>query len=347
MLIVAVVLVACSSEPTSGPPVTNGTSTDARPSPTVVVLRVPTAKHAATTSPVQLQLPVPSTPFPIPPTEESPPLVDPENTHKPPPPTQRRHPEDVPNHANNSTPAPTTESPRISNSPEPEGRINACYALNNYDSTVEEPQSFHWCSQAIMDDVAEKCRGAGNSVLELACAETRLANAQMFIMRESLFKCMATSQKKDRLACRSQTAATVNGHISLYWGIRAEVITAVDSTSEVKEQKNAAVDCVAKKGLRRPNPDEPFRWQESKPPCEYKPLLQLPDDEPARAIQGLEALDDCAQSVGLYPLQEDAWLAEIRRLKEKDPGKVRPLLDNGIIAALEADGVAVFLTPNR
>ena len=46
----------------------------------------------------------------------------------------------------------------------------------------------------------------------------------------------------------------------------------------------------------------------------------------------------------LYTEQEEVWLSEISRLNREDREKVRPLIENGILPALEAEGPAPFLT---
>ena len=73
-------------------------------------------------------------------------------------------------------------------------------------------------------------------------------------------------------------------------------------------------------------------------------VTQHPTPRRRPALAVLEAIDQCALAVGLYTEQEEVWLSEISRLNREDREKVRPLIENGILPALEAEGPAPFLT---
>ena len=198
-----------------------------------------------------------------------------------------------------------------------------------------------------MDDVVDNCSETGDSDAEFSCAQGRLANVQMYLLREVLVPCSAISDEGDRLACGRRVNASATEHMRLHWTTWAEVLHTVDSNSDVKVRKAAMADCVVEKGYSRPDPDSSIHWQERKSPDNRKPLRGDPEAVRAATIARLTAIDECAVKVGLYPAQEAVWMTEIVRLRGEDPAKVKPLIDNGIVEALMADGIASFLTPGR
>ena len=159
--------------------------------------------------------------------------------------------------------------------------------------------------------------------------------------------CSAITNEGNRLACGRRVNAATTEHLRVHWATWAEILHTVDSNADVKAKKVAMADCVEEKGYSRPDPVSPIRWQEHKAPDDRKTLRGDPESARAATIARLTAIDECAVEVGLYAAQEVVWMAEIRRLNEEDPAKAKPLMDNGIVEALKADGIASFLTPGR
>ena len=295
--------------------------------------------------------PVAPTATPEPPTPEPPAVTDATATPKPPPPTPITHPDDK-EPQSTSTPdrgdlAPLPNSPALTNPPVPEAGISACYGINQYNTTIEEFGYMEWCHEALVNDVVDNCSGTGDSIEELTCARQRLTNVEMYYLREALVPCSAITDEADRLACAERTATETNEHVRTHLATWAEILHTVDSQYDVKSKKTAMSDCVAEKGYERPDSNDPVSWQENNAPDEGKTLRGEPEDVRAASIARLQAIDECAADVGLYAAQEAAWMVEISRLNDADPEKVKPLMDNGIVEALKADGIASFLMPAR
>ena len=328
-ILVFVLLVACGP---AAPPSQNGGGSGETQEP---------AATPTTISP-QDDGPVPPTATPPPPTEEPPPRATPT-------PTPTRHPDDPPYEP---TPAPTRgptpvppSGPSLTNPPEPLDGIAACYTINLYASTAQELEYTGWCSEALMQDVIDNCAGIGTSEEEHRCGVQRLANVQLYFLREVGTPCFAISDENDRIACAGAGWVKADQHIRTLWATWAELLHTVDSDADVKERKAAMADCVVEKGFARPDPHAVLSWQEDKKPDERQPVRRQREAERATAEAArLTAMDQCARKAKLYDAQKEVWLSEIRRLQREDPAKVKPLLDEGIKYALEANGPAPFLT---
>ena len=204
-----------------------------------------------------------------------------------------------------------------------------------------------WCQGVLVEDVIGNCSGTGDSAAELSCARGRLANVQKYLLRELLVPCSAVSDEDDRLACGQRVNAAASEHRRIFWATWSEILRTVDSHADVKVRKAEMADCVAGKGFARPDPNAPIRWQEHKAPDARKSLRGDPEAVRVATIARLAAIDECAAKVELYVTQELVWLTEILRMQDENPAKVKPLIDDGIVEALKADGIASFLTPGR
>ena len=331
-----VLMVACG--PTA-PSSQNGGESGKSQEPTTTTIPIPT----------QYDGPVPPTATP-PLTEEPPPLFDPTKTPKP---TPTRHPND-PAYEPDPTPTrgPTPDippGPALRSQPKPPNGTAACYTITPYASTIQELEYLSWCNDALIKDVIDNCTGAddGTSDAEHRCGIQRLANVQSYSQREVGVACFAISDEQDRIACGQKTYEAAGLHMKALWSTWTELLRTVDGNSEVKARKNAMADCVAEKGYARPDPDEPLVWQVNNVPDGRKPAHTETGESRAAKEARLTATDQCAHDVGLYAAQEAAWLSEIQRLLREDPAKVKPLLDEGIMAALDADGPALFLTARQ
>ena len=280
----------------------------------------------------------PPTPEPTP-TPNPPPDVDPTET---PEPTPTRPPGDP-------IPQPTAEPDRteptpavggtstLRSWPAPPNGITGCYTLNSYSNTLLEFDYHAWCSDALLRDVSTNCAGVGDTAAELRCARHRLEDVQSYYLREMSTPCTAISDDSDRQQCLHTTAVTATEHLHATWAVWATIQNAVDSDAEVKATQARMADCVVKKGFARPGPGDSIAWQVNKPPQS----IEKRGAEQSRAE--LEAIDQCAKDAGLYEAQETVWLSEIYRLQREDPERVHPLVENGLLTALEADGIAPFL----
>ncbi len=226
--------------------------------------------------------------------------------------------------------------PRVFEAP-PNG-IAGCYSINIYASTVQELDYAGWCVDALLQDVSANCAGIGTSADELRCAQQRLADVQTYFLREVGTPCAAISDPVDRQECSDESTGAAETHMRTLWSTWADILSSVDSDADVKAAHVAMADCVEQRGFARPAPGASIAWQESKPPDAER------TERGEQSVAQYEAIDKCAKEVGLYVAQETVWLSEIYRLHSEDPEAVRPLIDNGILTALEADGPALFLT---
>ena len=273
-------------------------------------------------------------------TPNPPPDVDPTPTPKPEP---TRHPNDPlpqPEKATVVVPPPSNGETSVDLRvfPEPPNGIEGCYSINIYASTIQELEYTGWCVDALLQDVSANCAGIGTSADELRCGQERLADVETYFLREVGTPCAAISDPTDRQECSDETARTADTHMTTLWSTWGAIQNTVDSNARVKVAHVAMADCVEKKGFARPAPGESIAWQQSKSSDGAKTGRgELP-------LAEYEAIDQCAKDVDLYSEQETVWLSEITRLNREDREKVRPLIENGILPALEADGPALFLT---
>ena len=281
-----------------------------------------------------------------------PPTPQPTSTPNPPPdvdltPTPKleptRHPNDPlpqPEKATVVVPPPSNGETSVDLRvfPEPPNGIEGCYSINIYASTIQELEYTGWCVDALLQDVSANCAGIGTSADELRCGQERLADVETYFLREVGTPCAAISDPTDRQECSDETARTADTHMTTLWSTWGAIQNTVDSNARVKVAHVAMADCVEKKGFARPAPGESIAWQQSKSSDGAKTGRgELP-------LAEYEAIDQCAKDVDLYSEQETVWLSEITRLNREDREKVRPLIENGILPALEADGPALFLT---
>ena len=273
-------------------------------------------------------------------TPNPPPDVDPTPTPKPEP---TRHPNDPlpqPEKATVVVPPPSNGETSVDLRvfPEPPNGIEGCYSINIYASTIQELEYTGWCVDALLQDVSANCAGIGTSADELRCGQERLADVETYFLREVGTPCAAISDPTDRQECSDETARAADTHMTTLWSTWGAIQNTVDSNARVKVAHVAMADCVEKKGFARPAPGESIAWQQSKSSDGAKTGRgELP-------LAEYEAIDQCAKDVDLYSEQETVWLSEITRLNREDREKVRPLIENGILPALEADGPALFLT---
>ena len=273
-------------------------------------------------------------------TPKRPPDVDPTSTPKPEPTRDPGDPASEPKKATVVVPPPDNGEAGVDLRvfPEPPNGIEGCYSINIYASTIQELEYTGWCVDALLQDVSANCAGIGTSADELRCGQERLADVETYFLREVGTPCAAISDPTDRQECSDETARAADTHMTTLWSTWGAIQNTVDSNARVRVAHVAMADCVEKKGFARPAPGESIAWQQSKSSDGAKTGRgELP-------LAEYEAIDQCAKDVGLYSEQETVWLSEITRLNREDREKVRPLIENGILPALEADGPALFLT---
>ena len=291
--------------------------------------------------------PVEPSATPLPVTSQPPPSVDPTPTPK----TDRADPRDPvsqptpENDDSNPAPAFTPEPPRPG-ALEPTGGIAFCADLNPFSSSRADLEYMNWCHEALMQDVSDNCAGYGDgsSEAEHRCGVNRLVDVKSYFLREVGIPCLGISDERARIQCYQDTTAKADAHLRTLWGTWAAILSVVESDDTVKKRKAAMADCVVDKGYASPGTDATLEWQEHKAPDQRK-ADRIPTETTQEAeLARLTAIDECAFSTELYVVQEEIWLSEIQRRFNEDPAQVRPLLDNGIKEALEADGIAPFLT---
>jgi hypothetical protein len=273
-------------------------------------------------------------------TPKGPPDVDPTSTPKPEPTRDPGDPASEPKKATVVVPPPDNGEAGVDLRvfPEPPNGIEGCYSINIYASTIQELEYTGWCVDALLQDVSANCAGIGTSADELRCGQERLADVETYFLREVGTPCAAISDPTDRQECSDETSRAADTHVTTLWSTWGAIQNTVDSNARVRVAHVAMADCVEKKGFARPAPGESIAWQQSKSSDGAKTGRgELP-------LAEYEAIDQCAKDVGLYSEQETVWLSEITRLNREDREKVRPLIENGILPALEADGPALFLT---
>ena len=318
-IIVLTLLVACGPAASSGqtggedqPPTSTPTNQDTgpgdvpTPEPTAPPVFPPDDYPTATPTPTPTPTSIPKDTTPVPPTPQPtaiPPTID----------------------FGTSEPLPSF--------PEPPNGITDCYTLSLYSSTDQEFDYLPWCGKALVKDVIDHCPESG-SAEELQCGQQRLAEVRMYSLREVIIPCSAIRDSDARITCSTDTHQAWHTHLNALFSIWPEILNTVDSDPQVKSILNALPDCVESKGLPRPTDLDTLVWQEQYAPGQQRAGRK----EPSIAVA--DAIDQCAHEGGLYTAQETAWLSEITRLFNEDPERVRPLIEDGVLAALEADGTA-------
>ena len=279
--------------------------------------------------------PVTSTPVP---TAEPPPVVDPTPTSKPDPSYDPNDPPSGERPAErDAKPAHVfTPEPPAAAQPKPEGGIAYCAGINPFNNTSAELQYLSWCHEALMQDVAENCKGVGDgsSAAERECGVQKLAEVQTYFLREVVTPCGGIGDDDARMQCVAETMTAANEHLRTMWATWATLLNAVDSHADVKTRKVAVAECVAGQGYERLDPNAPIEWQEYKNPDQGKSTSGQSEADIGAERARLETIDACARAVDLYDAQESIWLLEIQRMFDEDPARVHPLLDDGVKAAL-------------
>ena len=284
---------------------------------------------------------------PLPGASQATPSVGPTPTPKPDPanpgdPVSEPTPE---NDDSNPAPVFTPEPPRPG-ALEPTGGIAFCADLNPFSSSRADLEYMNWCHEALMQDVSDNCAGYGDgsSDAEQRCGVTRLVDVRSYFLREVGIPCVGISDEQARIQCYQDSTGKADAHLRTLWSTWASILAVVESDDTVKERKAAMADCVVDKGYARPDTGATLEWQEHKAPDQRKAGRKSAETTQEAELARVTAIDECALSSELYVEQEEIWVSEILRRYNEDPAQVKPLLDNGIKEALEADGIAPFLT---
>jgi hypothetical protein len=264
-------------------------------------------------------------------------------------PEPTRHPDNPPSPTTEPTSPPgpiTPASAPVDPMPQHPDGMAGCYSMNLYQMPVDEVPFMFWCQRVLSEDVAQNCQGTGEGTTEdeKKCGIQRLAEVQVFMMREFVAPCSGITISSDRIQCVADTGEALNAHYQALLGVYAEILKAVTDKSEVKTRASVTAECVRAAGYEPFDTTRPLSWQEMRPPSQASDKRVTPEEQDATNDQRNRAIDQCAFDEGLYEAQESAWLAEIEGMRTSDPDKAERLKQEGIITALEAEGIALFLT---
>ena len=98
--------------------------------------------------------------------------------------------------------------------------------------------------------------------------------------------------------------------------------------------------CVERENQIPPPAGITFPWQEIEPDREGRNKEH--DASLARGTRA-DVINQCSYETGYYQAQEDKWQAELARIFNEDPEKVRPFLEEGLDEILDLPGPAPFL----
>ena len=265
-------------------------------------------------------------------------------------PEPTRHPDDPPSPTTEPTSPPATPDPGSLALPpqntHPDG-IVGCRSMNLYQMTFDELSYMDWCQQTLTEDVYTNCQGTGDGTTddEKACGIQRLGNVQVFVMREYITPCVGITNDDDSNDCIKATIEYSQTHFQAMLGVYAEILQAVTDDGGVKARALVAAECVSAAGYEPFDTTTPLHWQTMKAPDDEPFDGRLPPaEERAAKLERSRAIDECASDEGLYAAQEEAWIAQIKGMKTSDPDRAERLKQEGIITALEAEGIALFLT---
>ena len=226
--------------------------------------------------------------------------------------------------------------------PHPQG-LDGCRVMNVFAIPYDEFQYQPWCMTAMMEDVANVCRGAGDGTEdEKRCARSRLADVPAYSLREVLVPCAGISDEDDLAQCNEQSLVNAGQHYTNLRSVWNDILMATVDDANVKHAFAALATCIREAGYDPPDGASPLPWQEKD---ETKG-----DDDAVRKRSIIDdnvrlmAIDRCAITTRFYEAQKDKWLSEIYRPAASDPHSVEPLLMEGMDDVLTEPGVPPFLT---
>ena len=286
-------------------------------------------------------------PTAVPPPTPKPP--EPTKPAEPTSPSQERDPDDPPSPTDEPKPTPAVDATpdpasSILNSglPHPRG-LDGCRSMNIFTIPHEEFKFIAWCTTAVMEDVADACRGTGEGTEdEKQCAISRVADVPAYTLRELLTPCVGITDEDDYAQCYEQSFIAWGQHAIAFNSVWNEILLATVDDANVKFAFASLASCVRDAGYEPPDADSPLPWQEkdeARAEANRTNKRTIIDD-----TERLRVIDQCALSSRFYEAQEEKWISEIERLMASDPERVRPLLQEGVDDALNAPGVPAFLT---
>ena len=252
------------------------------------------------------------------------------------------------------TPYPTSgvaraAADRSENLDHPQG-LAGCQAYNRFGIPHNDLLKYGvWCTEETGRTLLAECDGVSGTSAQLSCADSYLASWQEQRLR-ALHRCAVVTDADDAQSCRE--ASSSQDQAKAFGRVYGQVLATVAADADVGEAHADVIQCLEDRSFSGIEGRVLFHWQKVHQYTGDIAAMKVWDKSFTSAEHRLAnnltgPANTCAVDNGLYTAQEAAWLAEVRRLQEEDPDQVQPLIDWGLLAVLERDGVAPFLMFSR
>ena len=260
------------------------------------------------------------------------------------------------------TPLPTMNTTRASSAntagassdntiPTPAPHPQGLAGCSNVSPFTGELRSYGWCLEAGMKAAESLCAEVGDDQARQACGEEFASDWKDYVSRLYI-GCAAIVGPDVRGKCGRQALESIADSKLVYPEVWAEVLTKVSKNEVVAAAYEKVIQCLAAtdKSFQGIDSRLLFAWQTQMQYIfhqeELMDWLERFTQNDRDLIEAVRVpLRQCAVKQGYYATQDAAWLTEVRRLVEEEPGKAQPLLDWRILELLEQPGVAFFLDP--
>ena len=175
---------------------------------------------------------------------------------------------------------------------------------------------------------------------ELSCAKARLADVRSYFLRNVIVPCGAISDQAARESCKADSYRATEEHVRNFRTVWNEILDATIDDARVKRAFLGMSECVQREGHTPPPSGITFPWQEFEPEREGR---SKEHDAALARGERVDVINRCSHESGYYQAQEDRWVAEMTRMFNDDPERVRPLLEEGLDDILNLPGPAPFL----
>lgn len=232
--------------------------------------------------------------------------------------------------------------------PQHPGGITGCRGLSIFTLTsVSDAQYVDWCFEEAKKLVETQCN-TGTAEERKTCADTQLLEWREYYVR-AVFRCVSIEDSREAQECSHQGIALVAATRAAIAPAWTGIYGTVSNHESVQDARTKVLECLADANFPNPPATVLFDWQRyrrvfAEPGVRETWRDGLTESEQSLLVRIRQPTDQCARKHGFYTAQETQLIAEIERLKTAEPATVKPLLDWHLLAILQEDGIAPFLT---
>ncbi len=218
-----------------------------------------------------------------------------------------------------------------------------------YKTTSAETDYMKHCAEAAVQDVMDTCFHLDSPEAQHACGIKVTSEYRAYQIRLGPTQCRGID--KNRFDSQHHT----NCLIQLWDDLEAAIADLHSGWAKVHEAGNAdptvqagiekLVSCLVEQGHKDAHKDHILFWQLFEHPDDYHARVDtMTKEEKDLKKRLVQPTRKCAEDQGFFQIQEQAWIAALKKLAQEDPGAMDTIIREGMLVHLEEPGPAVILT---